>query len=75
MPDSGINTSGIPELLDWRGAIRGSPTPTRGRRLAAGLDNDVIEWFEQRHTSERDCADEISRVLKRCMDAEAAKQK
>lgn len=75
MPDSEIDTSDIPEILDWRGAIRGWPTPTRRMRLAACLDNDVIEWFEQRHTSERDCADEISRVLKQYMDAETAKQK
>ncbi len=75
MPDSEIDTSDIPEVLDWRGAIRGSPTPTRRMRLAACLDNDVIEWFERRHTSERDGADEISAVLKSHMDAEAAKQK
>lgn len=74
MPDDEIDTSDIPEALDWRGAIRGWP-PTRRMRLAACLDNDVIEWFEHRHTSERDAADEISTVLKRYMDAEAAKQK
>ena len=50
MPEAEINTSDIPEALDWRGAIRGWPGSTRRERLAARLDNDMIGWSECRHT-------------------------
>ena len=72
MPDSEIDTSDISEALDWRGAIRGWP-PTRRERLAAWLDNDVIEWFERRHPDERACGDAISAILKHHIEDEAIK--
>ena len=74
MPDAEIDTSDIPEALDWRGAIRGWPNSTRRERLAARLDNDVIEWFERRHADPRDCAAEINHVLQRRIDAETKGQ-
>ena len=74
MPDTQIDTSDIPEVVDWRGAIRGVK-PTRRMRLAAMLDNDTVEWFEQRHAEARDCAAEINRVLQDYIAAETARQR
>ena len=71
MPDSSIDTSDIPEVLDWRGAIRGAGTTPR-MRLAAMLDNDVIEWFERRHAQTWDAATEVNNALKAYIAAQAA---
>ena len=71
MPGSEIDTSNIPEVLDWRGAIRGAP-PTRRMRLAAMLDNDTIEWFERRHAQTWDAAAEINRALQAYVAAQDA---
>ena len=73
MPDSGIDTTDIPEVLDWRGGIRGAP-PTRRMRLAAMLDNDTIEWFERRHTQTWDVATEINRALQAYVAAQGASE-
>jgi len=70
MPDSEIGTSDIPEVLDWRGAIRGAP-PTRRMRLAAMLDNDTIEWFERRHAQTWDAATQINRALQAYVAAQS----
>ncbi len=45
LPDDRIDTSDIPEQLDWRGARRGVFYRPVKKQLTLRLDADVIEWF------------------------------
>ncbi len=46
LPDEQIDTSDIPEQLDWRGARRGAFFRPIKRQLTLRLDADVIDWFK-----------------------------
>lgn len=41
LPDEEVDTSDIPEILDWSGARRGLLYRSPERRVASGLDADV----------------------------------
>jgi len=44
-PDEEIDTSDIPDVLDWSGAIRGGLYKTREEAITIRLDADVLAWF------------------------------
>ena len=46
MPESEIDTSDIPEILDWSGAKRGLFYRPVKQQLTLRLDSDVIAWFK-----------------------------
>lgn len=46
MPDDTIDTSDIPEVLDWSGAVRGRFYRPVKRQLTLRLDADVVDFFE-----------------------------
>jgi uncharacterized protein (DUF4415 family) len=50
LPDSAIDTSDAPELLDWSGAKRGLFYRPVKQQLTLRLDADVVAWFK-RHTT------------------------
>ena len=45
MRDEDIDTSDIPEIVDWTGAIRGAFYRPIKRAVTIRLDADVLEWF------------------------------
>ena len=47
MPDSDIDTSDIPEITDWSGAIRGGLYRPVKRLTSLRVDADVLEWFKR----------------------------
>ena len=47
MPDSEINTSDIPEVTDWSGAVRGAFHRPVKRLTSLRLDADLLEWFKR----------------------------
>ena len=47
LPDSAIDTSDAPELLDWSGAKRGVFYRPVKQQLTLRLDADVIFWLRQ----------------------------
>jgi uncharacterized protein (DUF4415 family) len=47
MPDSEIDTSDIPEIKDWNGAVRGGLYRPVKRLTSLRLDADVLEWFKR----------------------------
>jgi len=49
LPDSAIDTSDAPELLDWSGAKRGLFYRPVKQQLTLRLDADVVAWFKS-HT-------------------------
>lgn len=49
LPDSAIDTSDAPEVLDWSGARRGAFYRPVKQQLTLRLDADVVAWFKS-HT-------------------------
>jgi uncharacterized protein (DUF4415 family) len=50
MAEEDIDTSDIPEVLDWSGAKRGLFYRPVKQQLTLRLDADVIEWFRREGT-------------------------
>jgi len=46
LPDSAIDTSDAPEVLDWGGARRGAFYRPIKQQLTLRLDADLIAWFK-----------------------------
>ena len=48
LPDSGIDTSDIPEMTDeqWKHARRGHFYRPRKRQITARVDADVLDWLK-----------------------------
>jgi uncharacterized protein (DUF4415 family) len=49
LPDDEIDTTDIPEQLDWSGSKRGQFYRPVKKQITLRIDADVIEWFRQ-HT-------------------------
>ncbi len=47
MKESDIDTSDIPEQLDWKGAKRGAFYKPVKQQLTLRIDADVVDWFKQ----------------------------
>ncbi|MGO9171603.1 MAG: BrnA antitoxin family protein [Rhodomicrobium sp.] len=47
MPDSEIDTSDIPPVTDWSGAIRGAFYRPIKKPLSLRLDADIVDWFQR----------------------------
>ena len=64
MPDADIDTSDIPEVLDWSGAVRGGLYKARKEAITIRLDADVLAWFRDHVEGGRGYQSEINRVLR-----------
>lgn len=53
MPDSAIDTSDAPEVLDWTGAKRGAFYRPIKQQLTLRLDADIVAWFKTHTASGR----------------------
>jgi len=47
MPDSDIDTSDIPEVIDWTGAERGKFYRPIKESVTVRLDADVLHWLKE----------------------------
>jgi len=47
MPDNEIDTSDMPEVRDWSGAVRGGLYRPVKRLTSLRLDVDLLEWFKR----------------------------
>jgi len=63
MPDDQIDTSDIPEVLDWSGAVRGGLYRPRKEVITIRVDADVLAWFKERAQG-RGYQTEIDRALR-----------
>lgn len=59
-----IDTSDIPEVLDWSGAVRGRLPNAREGTVTIRLDADVLAWFRDHAESSQDYQTEINRALR-----------
>ena len=64
LPDERIDTSDIPEVLDWSGAKRGLLYRPIKRQITLRLDADVVAWFKANAPNGRGYQTEINRVLR-----------
>jgi len=59
-----IDTSDIPEVLDWSGAIRGRLPDAREKTVTIRLDADVVAWFRDHAENGRGYQTEINHALR-----------
>ena len=64
MADEQIDTSDIPEILDWSGAQRGRFYRPVKQQLTLRIDADVIAWFKQHAKHGRGYQTGINRALR-----------
>lgn len=64
LPDDEIDTSDIPEALDWSDAKRGLFYRPVKQQLTLRLDRDVVAWFKRRTAGGRGYQTEINRALR-----------
>jgi len=64
MSDDEIDTSDIPEVLDWSGAKRGLLYRPTKQQTTLRLDADVLAWFRATVPGGRGYQTEINRVLR-----------
>ena len=64
LPDERIDTSDIPEVLDWSGARRGALYRPLKQQVTLRLDADVVAWFKANVPGGRGYQTEINRVLR-----------
>ena len=64
LPDEKIDTSDIPEVLDWSGAKRGLLYRPVKQQITLRLDADVVAWFRANAPDGRGYQTEINRVLR-----------
>ena len=64
LSDEKIDTSDIPEILDWSGAKRGALYRPVKQQITLRLDADVVAWFRANAPDGRGYQTEINRVLR-----------
>ena len=64
LPDEKIDTTDIPEILDWSGAKRGLLYRPVKQQITLRLDADVVAWFRANAPGGRGYQTEINRVLR-----------
>jgi uncharacterized protein (DUF4415 family) len=64
LPDDQIDTTDIPEILDWSGARRGVFYRPVKRQITLRLDADVISWFKAHAHGGRGYQTDINRALR-----------
>lgn len=59
-----IDTSDIPEILDWSGARRGLLYRPVKQQITLRLDADIVAWFKANAPGGRGYQTQINRVLR-----------
>ena len=64
LPDDRIDTSDIPEAVNWPDAQRGLFYRPVKKQITLRLDADVLAWFKRRAPGGRGYQTEINRALR-----------
>ena len=64
MPDEEIDTSDIPEILDWSDARRGVFYRPIKKQITLRLDADLLAWFKSHTPSGRGYQTHINNALR-----------
>lgn len=71
MPNDEIDTTGMPEVRDWRDARRGLFYRPVKRQLTLRLDADIIAWFRNKVRKGRGYQTRINRALREYIEEHA----
>ena len=69
LPDDQIDTTDIPELLDWSNARRGLFYRPVKKQITLRIDADVIGWFRGRAKNGRGYQTDINRALRQYVES------
>ena len=61
LPDEKIDTSDIPEVLDWSDAERGRFYRPIKKRVTIRIDADILEWFKRNNPKYQTAINEFLR--------------
>jgi uncharacterized protein (DUF4415 family) len=75
LPESTIDTSDAPELLDWSGAKRGLFYRPVKQQLTLRLDADVVAWFKRHTKSHEGYQTRINRALREYVQEQATRSR
>lgn len=64
LPDDQIDTSDIPEILDWSGGRRGVFYRPVKQQITLRLDADIVAWFKFKAKDGRGYQTDINRALR-----------
>lgn len=64
LPDDRIDTSDIPDAVNWPDAQRGLFYRPVKKQITLRLDSDVLAWFKRRAPGGRGYQTEINRALR-----------
>ena len=64
LPDDAINTTDIPEILDWSDARRGVFYRPVKQQITLRLDADIVAWFKAHAPGGRGYQTDINRALR-----------
>ena len=64
LPEDSIDTTEIPETLDWSKAIRGAFYQPHKQQITLYLDADIIAWFKNHTQGENGYQTEINTALR-----------
>jgi uncharacterized protein (DUF4415 family) len=75
LPDTAIDTSDAPELLDWSGAKRGLFYRPIKQQLTLRLDADVVAWFKSQTKSSEGYQTRINRALREYVQGQTSRRR
>ena len=68
LPEDQIDTTDIPEVLDWTHARRADLYRPIKQQITLRLDADILAWFRERFPGGRGYQTDINRALREYMD-------
>ena len=68
LPEDEIDTTDIPEVLDWSHARRADLYRPIKQQITLRLDADVVAWFKERAPGGRGYQSDINRALREHVD-------
>src|SRR4030088_3600180 len=75
LPDSAIDTSGAPELLDWSSAKRGLFYRPVKQQLTLRLDADGVAWFKRQTKPSGGYQTRINRALREYVQGQTSRRR
>ena len=75
LAEEGIDTSDIPETLDWTGALRGKFYRPVKQQITLRIDADVIAWFKDQTPQGRGYQTNINQALREHIQRSARSQR
>ena len=73
LPDSQIDTTEVPEMLDWSTAKRGALYRPVKQQITLRIDADIVAWFKRHAGGGRGYQTDINRALRSFISSAASR--